>query len=1078
MHKMYLEDVFPSEYSELMQKYICRLQKILEQYDIVIFMARKAICFYNALVNTGKLKKPASCCVMSSRVLTYNIFSIFREKKIALIDDVVVKGTSIKKSLKILDSNDIAVDIYIVACDEKFVESNYLKLKKDLKAPYIVLSEFDICKLSKYIIRYIEASMCPYNIDQPLYKLSFNSEEDSEVFINQNKFTDITSAIQKKQGIINYVIHFESDFWIKFLNIDMQASEVSIKIRFIKNNTQNSWLVLPFILLPELTYGKIDELFEKIAYDEIIQLIINEDKQEEYENKLKVIQYIYSNILLHKFFENVPLKYELKKVDSNEIIQYSKIILKNKITDDFLSAKYFKNNYQKYVITNGIDYNEYLGLTYAFIERQCIQGGKNSIYTSYNAIMQNLREYYQEKLDIYAVSNLIDILIDRGVLVPSIKHLSEDRILRAYKFGEIIRLSHIQILYFVSMLNAYAENKKNLLGRTELEKLCVLFFRTGEMKNIFPKASCEDGVGDDYYEIAYTKYGPRVAKIEDAQYRALERQKIEVAETLTLARYLEDLQYIKPIKSKSDNYNVLPINAEPDNKRVVRFINAFAYEADLLRKTFPSIEEQEEIIRVAVTKGRYIDVFSYVSTYTKFLTLLSIGENSGERLLSLMAEINLVAKVNTSSTEKKDLLNSLSTVMDGVASGIWKYHCYCRNDLIEDILGILSYRNPAVSVTSFMLDCSIVDDKNNQIIIFLKECGEFLYKVAFTYWVLTSKNVLSSFEFSNKDMLGLRSAIQQKYTPDYLKQNKKIEQDIIELIQEAKGRINICDIYLKERAFYYEHHQKMIVVYTSERNECINNMLGFDFVSGQITRKYSFSIEAFKEAVSLEEQLDELISKIGGLSNVKILICSMENWYEGICNSSRIAKGDYFEQILKRFFAIEDRRPKNQSLEISFCHPTTESSMEFFFISRDKYKLSYSGMYPINEKYEVIRYNMHITKEKKKMEINMKDCKIDKAIMAENISGEIHMEDIENIEKFDYKQLANELELLKNQIDAVEVIEVINEAKAAAVVSDKNLVLEKIKNVLMFGGEVVKKSINELTVPVIKALLTSQGLDI
>ena len=1080
MKKVYIEDVFPSEYSDLIQKYISRLQIILEQYDVVIFMARKAICFYNSLLSTGKITKPDNCCVMSSRVLTYNILSLLRDKRVAVIDDVVVKGTSIKKSLQILTDNNIDKDIYIVACDEHFLEGNDFKNRNDIKAPYVVLSEFDICKLSKHIIQYIEYAMCPYNIDQPLYKLRFNSDRDLEFFLHQNRITEITSVIQKKRGISNYVIHFDSSFLAEY--IGTSAEEVSVKIRFMRNVEEGYLLVLPFILLPELEYIKIDTLFENIVFDELSCLISNEDKDEEYENKLKVIQYIYSNIILHQFFANVSLDYNLKKINSNEIIQFSKVLLddrkyEKKAIDDIMSQKQFEKNYQRYVDVNCIDYNEYLGLTYAFIEKRNAEGTekpgeRQTVLTSYSEIVSNLRQYYGTSLDVYAVSNLIDILIDRGILVPSIRNIKGGKILRAYKFGEVVRLSHIQIMYFVSMLGMYAENKQDLLGRTELEKLCVLFFRMGGMMSVFPNVSLEDGVGEDFYEIAYTKYGPRVAKMESIEYRPYERQKIEVEDALTLARYLTVLGYLVQINKK---YQVLPANINPDNRKIIRFIGSFAYDMDLFRKAFPSQEEQEEIVRKGVSERNFVDVFSYVPTYTKFLTLLSIGENSSERLLSLMAEINLVARVNTSSRKKDELVRSLDTAMDGVVNGVWKYHCYCRENLLEDIFGQLCERDSQILRSSILLNSTVVDDKNKEITSFLKECGRFLYKVAFTYSCIINRDLLPPFENSNKDVLDLRDNIWKRYTKVYLQNEQAVVQDIVELISEAKARINICDIFLKERAFYFEPHQKLLVVYASQNTENnISNLLGFDFASNKVTKGYCFSIERVREELSLESQLDNVLKKVGSGSNVKILICNMEKWYEGIFNSSTIAKGDYFEGILKKFFIKEAGRTKDNILELSICHSTTTEMPNILIGEVCKYKLEHTDKYDLNEKYIVDRYNVFVTEEERKVKNEFINCNLTTPIFAEKIEGDLIVSDA----NASYKQLQEELELLKENLSNTQVIEVINEVKEVNSEEEKSKLATALKRAYEIGGAVVKEVLKELAVPAIKMLLLSQGIDL
>ncbi|MCL1934104.1 MAG: hypothetical protein FWF53_09885 [Candidatus Azobacteroides sp.] len=83
-----LIELFPAEYRDTITRYKNNLSDIFDKYDVAIFMARKAICFYKALVLEKYLQKPTHCKVVSSRVLDYNVFDDFKGKKIIVIDDL------------------------------------------------------------------------------------------------------------------------------------------------------------------------------------------------------------------------------------------------------------------------------------------------------------------------------------------------------------------------------------------------------------------------------------------------------------------------------------------------------------------------------------------------------------------------------------------------------------------------------------------------------------------------------------------------------------------------------------------------------------------------------------------------------------------------------------------------------------------------------------------------------------------------------------------------------------------------------------------------------------------------------
>ena len=117
-----ISDLFPDKYYQITQNYIGKLEMLQERYDVIIFMARKAICFYKALVINGEISVKSNCKVYSSRILDYNVLDKFVDKKIALVDDVVIKGLSLEYATKILKGAGLSFDIYVAAISDKAYE--------------------------------------------------------------------------------------------------------------------------------------------------------------------------------------------------------------------------------------------------------------------------------------------------------------------------------------------------------------------------------------------------------------------------------------------------------------------------------------------------------------------------------------------------------------------------------------------------------------------------------------------------------------------------------------------------------------------------------------------------------------------------------------------------------------------------------------------------------------------------------------------------------------------------------------------------------------------------------------------
>src|SRR5699024_7050359 len=113
-----------------------------------------------------------------------------------------------------------------------------------------------------YITKYIEISGCPYNIDQPIYKVGFSNEDEIEDFFVQYNCVDITSKVQRDFGIVSKVKHFNNSCLNQYLPKEIEYSSVFLKVRFIHIKGSCELIVLPFILLPPVKYEILDQLFE------------------------------------------------------------------------------------------------------------------------------------------------------------------------------------------------------------------------------------------------------------------------------------------------------------------------------------------------------------------------------------------------------------------------------------------------------------------------------------------------------------------------------------------------------------------------------------------------------------------------------------------------------------------------------------------------------------------------------------------------------------------------------------------------------------------------------------------------
>lgn len=1076
MRNMSLANIFPQKYSEITQKYVRRLEKIIQEYDAIIFMARKAICFYDSLILQGEILKNKECCIMSSRALEYSVLKRFIGKNVAVIDDVVVKGTSITTAMKNLQEVGIEPDIFIAACDTEFVETSH-EYKEYIKEPYVILSETDICEFATYITRYIEATGCPYNIDQPIYQLEFYTFEDRERFLKNNKSIEITSGTQKEFGVSSRVIHFSSNFLQNILPKEINLDRVYVKIRAIYEKESKKMSLLPFVLLPLISYETLNKLYNLIRTPKLDEIAFKNNKKSEYENMLNIFQYVFSNIIMLKFLEDQKELCSYKKVKSNEIAQFSKCLF----TEEELLEKmhYFFvetciNEFQKSSYISLFEINNYISKVYDLVLMQ--RSSERYLNSCDKEIVKNvlsinaLEKYISDekgKFDTYAVSNLVDIFIDRGIFVPSVVHTLDGGIVRAYKGGEVAKLTELEMNLFAYMLELYMENnKRDYLDKIEYEKLCVLFFRSGIGRGIFPNISNgnKQEKDEDCYEISYAKFGPRVSLARGEKYEA--GNKVLFADEMHELNLLGLCKKANERGEYVEKYYVQDHRKQFEDSEWQTFAHVVAYDFDILRKTFlTALKRKTEENR---------NIFYYIPTYNKFLTVISIGRNEKERLLSLVAEIYLFLSVNIDgrNLSVKSILLKIKQKYDGICSGIWKYACYKQGSLIEKLFKILSKHNGNVMRCSLDYISKPVD-RNPNILQYIDECGEFLVCLAYAlnkmgqiYGIHMDENQ-SDFKYIyniDKDNI---ARLDNYYEKPILE--NQILDDIFQLRMEAGALVDKCDVFIAEEAMFYEVYKSIFVVYSNKeqlpediRKCAVPNDRGNN-------ENYNYIKIFCKKGVDIGIQLEQIISLCSKMNSVKIILCDMAQDYEGVLCSKNICKGRNFDRFISDVLADENIKTITER-EFINCYkdkPAVVNMSEYCLV--DKMENSMENGYNMKRYYildarkEVNGVIITPKMEVENMQIeNANDCRIveaqkyyEKCEILQQEGSDILNENIEIIIK--------QLEELKGIVNG-EQEQVVQNTIDSICHNDKSKIVEGLKGIAQFGKEVLTSVVSDALV--------------
>ena len=881
-------ELFPPEYRNLIQQYIENLQKIFQEYKVVIFMARKAICFYKSLIIGGFIEKPQNCEVFSSRILTYDIFNKLKGKKIILVDDIIKEGKSISDALEILSDNNLKAHIYIMA-RRKINKNEDLLRNENIIETFIEMVEEDRLQLSKYIADFIEANMCPYNIDQPIYRLLFSDDKIVADFIKKHNLINTSNEQKRKHGIESYVLEIPNEY---FKDPSLKDNVELCKIRFLhmKYHNKNVFLAIPFVLFSEMENKNLETAFSRYNNEQIRQFINNKNDIIIRENKLKIIHFVSSSKMMDAFIHmNENNDTQWKRLDSNDAYVFSRDILHiiNKVEDIFAFSDTDFMNDSNFVCE--FKQNEYLSLTYDFIysnEKRnndyCNSDGE-VIPSDKLLILLNLKRYIISKINgefnNLLFSNVIDVLIDKGLIIPSVvHHRLNPTIIRAYKYGEIYSLNEKHFKLFTYALCEYLnEIGKDRLRKTEFEKLCVLFFKEAENGVLdYSKASGNE----DEFSICYSKFGPRVSTSKPIY---------SADEDSTLASKLITLKLIELKSIDAEKVYTIPKIAKEviENQSWLIKAQIFSTRYALLYKDLFE-GSGEEILFDEVRN-------MHMRTYLEFLIMLSIGLNKKNQLLSLLAEIYLIDTTEITMKNIEQTLKDYRRILDGLISGMWKYMCYAQKE--HPLQKVYNKLRSNHKTKQLSLSISIGDifnlnpdvDKNTLIEPMIEEAGKLIFSFVYSIWFMFEKHGIKYYE--HKKDVDLKKTKKREFFYDKLEPLRKSveeqiksnnnEQDLKTLQNLKSDAKKILDRYSSEIARGRKHEKED----SEGSNDMGNNRQEIRIIKprGSITVQVS-GRDSIQEN-NFDSISNELIEKLN-----QVLLRSEENDKEALNNAITAVK--------------------------------------------------------------------------------------------------------------------------------------------------------------------------------------------
>lgn len=678
------------------------LTTLSQKNDVIIFLARKAACMGDCF---RSLKLSSFHCVTtSSRVLDMNL-AWLRGKRVAIVDDMLISGTTINRALKKLSNNGITnVKVYVLSTDKSFFNPAVVNVEQ----PHLSLpNHLTICTCSN-IVKAISATGRPYTIDYPLYRDIALYKKDFLRFRSLPGWItyDTTPLWLYKNNVLNLTIIPDCNKASAFLQkIGLICeSEIILKIRLYARKVSRKFIcsIQPIVILPELSQNELYNLYENIIneFREFDLSYWNDGttSDDSMKSRLRILQYLIATelaSLLHEDFSYLSKKniifeqciYNLRLIFPGNLSEtihtisqsnrcnFNNLRIKQKTTssescNEILNQKEFDNVIATYKLTNPF-IESYKNEELKARELVRVHGADVFNHSEYKDVLERLNrgvsidrlkkeiaEYSNSTNIGQVVSNFLDTYIDRGSIVP-ISYVHQSKIYRAFRHGENVEFSREELTLFTYMLGKVKGNQ-SCLQKTYIEKLLVLFVRAGIQKGFL---NCIYGTSyrNNILSIHYHLHGAMV------QQSSTRSEKYIFNQNESIKTLLEDEKRL--IYDESLNgYNVRECSADSLDDEKRRGAEEFAYTMNKILFELPSKPLKTKEIALLASCSTLIDLASAMAA--EIYIFSSRYYNEFGRILK-QDFISIDTKISANIRETYSFM--------AINSGCWKFTSFKEN---------------------------------------------------------------------------------------------------------------------------------------------------------------------------------------------------------------------------------------------------------------------------------------------------------------------------------------------------------------------------------------------------------------
>lgn len=553
-------------FSEMMQqeilKFCDRINRI--DADVLILMARKAPCFFQVLVENGYI----SSIILEKTIITDRAVDFssdyVKNKKVAIIDDVIFSGTTIAKMVCYLETlNPKSIEVVVLAINKDYFKMQ-LKHGHDNKElidrdQCAKLSGADCTKLCSDISRVLSLIGKPYDVDFPAHCDIYSDYYQWVNFPQYFKWFNISNRYQKQAEIEAYTIIplsiFNEIIW-RYLNFSLEkVSECKIRVFSYKISDKEYKLkLLPMFVINEISTNTLEHIFRRISIhlkecNKDIQFI---DKFITKTAKFRFIQYYVAELFLNAFLCVTNLgKARLHEYSVNYLFGYDYFqeiysVINRNAENLVKNIKSLSNSLDEEMLEIREDIEPNL-LGYNLEEKDELLNGE--AYDINDMLLSPFKYWYTQKevcvreqladekitlddIDIFqgvtrleegfsfnalckiiqcldtrykvreVVSLFIDRAIDLGILVPIVYQNKEKEYLcRAFRHGEDLPYCDIDKQLVLYFLYEFGTKIKNTFSLKQFHKIIVLYMQLGSRKHLFNEFE-----NFDYSELLTAQY--------------------------------------------------------------------------------------------------------------------------------------------------------------------------------------------------------------------------------------------------------------------------------------------------------------------------------------------------------------------------------------------------------------------------------------------------------------------------------------------------------------------------------------------------------------------------------------------